>query len=190
MLIITFVTTFVGMALLVALYSMLYGNEYYDLSAMFRYVLITNIVIFLFLAPVYLLFMGDVNTLFFVMALHLALVVYVCHMQLDMMVNPHYALSSTIGGTMGLVGGMLVYSLIIAAITSKSNSIQDTLHRYIILPPVLMYGAMPFAQGIRRMIYTRMYESGSDFLYLSSPSDLQAASNQDDDDEMIIVDDA
>jgi hypothetical protein len=88
------------MAILIATYSMLYGDEYYDFGSMFRYTVITNIVIFLFLIPVYLLFMGNLSSLFFVMALHVALAVYVGSMQLEMMVNPHYAISASIGATL------------------------------------------------------------------------------------------
>jgi hypothetical protein len=153
---------------------MLYGDEYYDLTAMFRYVLITNVVIFLFLAPVYLVYMNDVSSLFFVMALHVALGVYVTLMQLDMMINPHYSISSSIGATFGLVSGMLLYVLIISAVSGPV--VQDSLHRYVILPPVLMYTIIPLGQGIWKMIYTRWYETGSDALYLGSPSELQDTS--------------
>ena len=65
------------MAILIATYSMLYGDEYYDFGAMFRYTVMTNVVIFLFLIPVYLVFMSDLSSLFFVMALHVALAVYI-----------------------------------------------------------------------------------------------------------------
>lgn len=104
------------MAILIATYSMFYGDEYYDFGMMFRYVVMTNMVIFLFLIPVYLFFMGNIANLFFVMALHIALSVYVCLMQLDMMANPHYAISSSIGATLGLVWAMLVYSMTIAIV--------------------------------------------------------------------------
>ncbi|USN56483.1 MAG: hypothetical protein H6766_05575 [Candidatus Peribacteria bacterium] len=174
----TLISTFVGMAILIATYSMLYGDEYYDFGSMFRYTVMTNIVIFIFLIPVYLVFMSDLGSLFFVMALHVALAVYVGSMQLEMMVNPHYSISASIGATLGLVWAMLIYGVIIAAVSR--SPVQDNLHRYIIWPPILMYGLIPLGIGVRRAIYTRMYESGSDSLYLASPSELaQAATAQD-----------
>lgn len=185
LLIVTLISTFVGMAILIATYSMLYGDEYYDFGSMFRYIIMTNVVIFIFLVPVYLFFMGDLGSLFFIMALHVAIAVYVWSMQLEMMVNPHYAISASIGATFGLVLAMMVYGVIIAAVSQ--SPVQDNLHWYIILPPILMYGLIPLGIGLWRSIYTKMYESGSDSLYLASPSELaQQASTQEsiEDDEI------
>jgi hypothetical protein len=70
---------------------------------------------------------------------------------------------------------MLLYGVIIALVSS--SPLQDNLHWYIVLPPILVYGMMPLGVGIWRAIYTRMYESGSDTLYLASPSELTQAAN-------------
>lgn len=178
-------STFVGVAILITTYSTLFGDEYYDFSAMFRYAIMTNLVVFIFLIPVYLVFMGDMSTLFFVMALHIALAVYVCSMQLEMMTNPHYSISASIGATLGLVVAMLMYAVLISLLSS--GSVQSSLHRYVILPPILVYGMMPLGIGLWKMFYTRLYETGTDTLYLPSPTELAhvaKAKEEDQEDEV------
>ena len=87
MLIIAFITTFIGTASVAGLYNVFYSKDYYDLGSMLRSVMIVNVILFLFFAPIYLLFASNLDSLFFVIAFHIVFSVFLCMCQMEILVN-------------------------------------------------------------------------------------------------------
>jgi len=66
LLIIAFVVTFIGNLLVTGIYNAFYSGRYYNISLMIRTTTIGNVLLFLFFAPLYLLFNGNIDALFFI----------------------------------------------------------------------------------------------------------------------------
>lgn len=187
LLIIAFVVTFVGNILVASLYNAFYSARYRNVGLMFRMTIIANVLLFIFFAPIYLLFNGNIDALFFIIGFHIVFASYLSWCLIEITSNPHYAPSGIIGSTMWVALAMLLFATIMKA--TDNAAIQDKIYLFLLFPPVLGYGAVPLAIGIWDMLYYRFYESGNDFFYIASPSHLIKDIADDDDEEVATVDD-
>jgi hypothetical protein len=141
--------------------------------------------LFIFAAPLYLIFAGDVDILFRVLAYHIIFATFVTTIQIETISNPHYGLSHVLGATLGFALVMVIMAIVVKS--TYLSDFQDKLSVYLLFPPVLSFACIPFAQSLWEIIYRRRYEGGSDFFYTPSPSETLNDSDEEDDD--FIVDD-
>ena len=192
LLIIAFVVTFLWNIVVSALYNAFYSNEYYSFGSLLRMTLVSNIILFLFFAPIYLLFNGNIDALFFAIAFHIIFSVYVAHIQSDSLANPHYAASHVIGATMWVAFAMFIFAIL--SKTADNTTMSDKLYIFLLFPPILAFACVPLAKWIRQMIYYKFYESGNDFYFIPSPSEVLKSLNDvdnpaDSEEEQVVVDD-
>lgn len=76
---------------------MIYTDKYYDMGKMFSLTLLINVILFVLFIPLYGLFSGDTNALFFVLALHIIFAVFVSYTAMEMSTNPNYSAVHLIG---------------------------------------------------------------------------------------------
>ncbi|HKL44152.1 MAG TPA: hypothetical protein VJ892_02655 [Candidatus Absconditabacterales bacterium] len=166
LLLIGFLSSFIGNLSTAGIYGLFFSQRYYNTSKTMGLLLLTNGILFLILAPVYLIFSSDLNTLFIVLGFHIMLSVFLSINQIEIVGNPNYAGSSLIGSTLGFAITILIYSLV-----RKGSSIggtQEKLYLLLLLPSIIGFAIIPLGLGIREKIYYKMYEVGNNGFYTPS----------------------
>ena len=172
LMLIAFVSTLVGSLMTAGLYSMLYSKFYYDSGRMLKLVTLANVMIFIAVTPIYLLFMNDMTSLFFVSALHVFFSIFISYCMMSFATNPNYSGSYLIGNMAGFVGSLLLY----AVATSQAGGVALDQKLYILMlaPSVLSFSVIPLVSGMRNLVYYKFYEMGTNFFYIPSISDVLA----------------
>lgn len=166
LLLIGFLSSFIGNLSIAGIYSMFFNQRYYKTGKTMWLLLLTNWLLFLILAPIYFIFSSDINTLFIVLSFHIMLSTFLSANQSEIVANPNYAASSLIGTTIGFAITMLIYSII-----RKTSTIwwtQEKLYILLLLPPIISFSIIPLWLWIREKIYYRMYEIWSNGFYTPS----------------------
>jgi len=74
------------------------------------------------------------------------------------------------GNTLGFVLAFFLYALIYKM--SWSAEVQQKIYLFMLVPPVVGYGLIPFGSGIREKIYYKFYEMGNNGLYIPSATEV------------------
>jgi len=70
------------------------------------------------------------------------------------------------GNVLGFVLAFLAYCLIYKL--SGTSEVLQKIYLFMLLPPILGYGLIPFGSGIREKIYYKSYELGNNGFYIPS----------------------
>lgn len=100
LLVIAFVVIFVGNLIKASLYSVFWSERYFDMTGMMRTSFLTNMLLFVIAAPLYLIFAGEVDILFRVLAYHIMFATFVTAIQLEQLSQPHYGQSHVLGSAL------------------------------------------------------------------------------------------
>jgi hypothetical protein len=158
MLIIAFLGSMVGNMLVAFVYGMMYGGIYPSVGKLASYALTTNVILFLILAPLYIVVYSSVSSLFMVLGFHTIFSVFITSVMNEASIDSHYSLSSLVGGMLGMSATVLVFILIYKMVilntldisgTATSNQIKIMLS----IPALLTYTFMPLAHTIWQKIY-------------------------------------
>lgn len=136
---------------------------------MFSLLILSNVILFFVLAPVYIVFNSDIEILFLLLAFHVIFSIFISHAMLEFVANPNYAGSALVGTLMGFVFFIFTYSII-----HKFGNLDNEYRLYflMLLPCVLGYTTIPFWNGIWDIIYYKFYEMGNNFFYIPSLSEV------------------
>jgi len=178
LLFIGFISTFIGNIAVAGVYSLFYSRKYHDVTKMFGLLFLTNGILFFILAPVYILFGSQIETLFIILSFHVIFSVFASAAQLEFTSNPNYAGSSLMGNVLGFAFALLIYGLIYK-VTGWSAP-QQKIYLFMILPPLLAYTLVPFGSGIREKIYYKFYELGNNGFYIPSIGEREEEFEEDD----------
>lgn len=103
--------------------------------------------------------------------LYVCLSLFLSFSQIEFVVNPNYAASSLMGNVIGLCVALVVLGGLLG--TSISTNVNDNdPQKLMLLTPLLSFPLMIFGQGIREIIYAKMYENGANPFYLPSRAEL------------------
>ncbi len=166
LLFIGFLSTFIGNIAIGGLYSLFYNRKYYNTNKMFGLLFLTNGILFFFLAPIYIVFASQIDILFLILGFHVLFSVFASAAQIEFSTNPNYSASSFMGTVLGFVLSFLAYALVYKM--SGSAEVQQRIYLFMLLPPILGYGIIPFGAGIREKIYYKFYELGNNGFYIPS----------------------
>ena len=169
------------------LYSAIFSSYYRDVGKWLRASLLSHGLLFVVLAPLYLLFRGDIDALFFVVEVHMLISFFVTFVYGDLLANPHYSVQHVLGGTLGLAVAIMVFAVILK--TTQNSTLQDQLYIFLLFPSVISLTLLPLVQSMRQILYYGLYESGSDMLYVPSPSERQTM-DEDSTDDALFIDDS
>ena len=178
LLFIGFISTFIGNIAVAGVYSLFYSNKYYDVTKMFGLLFLTNGILFFILAPVYLMFGSQIDTLFVILGFHVIFSIFASAAQIEFTSNPNYAGSSLMGNILWFAVSLLIYGLIYKL--SGWSAPQQKIYLFMILPPILWYTLTPFGAGIREKIYYKFYELGNNGFYIPSVSEREDELTQED----------
>jgi hypothetical protein len=81
-------------------YSVFFSKKYYDSSKMFGFLLLTNALLLLILAPIYIVFSKDIGTLFLLLGFHVMFSIFISANQMDFLSNPNYSGSALMGNVL------------------------------------------------------------------------------------------
>ncbi len=185
LLFIGFISTFIGNIAVAGVYSLFYSKKYYDVTKMFGLLFLTNGILFFILAPVYILFGSQIDTLFVILWFHVMFSVFASAAQIEFTSNPNYAGSALMGNVLWFAFALLIYGLIYKL--SWWSAPQQKIYLFMILPPVLGYTLVPFGSGIREKIYYKFYELGNNGFYIPSLSEREDEMEEDSKSEEVNV---
>ena len=176
MLVIAFLSSMVGNMLIALLYGLVYGGVYPSVGKLMTYALIANVMLFLVLAPLYAIVYTSVSSLFMVLGFHTIFSVFVTSVMNETSIDSHYALSSLIGGMLGIATVVLIFMLVFKVlilntidITGKASTSQIQI--MLSLPALISYSLIPLVIAIWQKIYSWLYDMWSNFLYAGSRGD-------------------
>jgi len=176
LLFIGFLASFIGNISIGGIYNLFYNKKYYNTSKMFWLLLLTNGILFFVLAPIYIIFAGEIEILFLILGFHVLFSVFVSASQIEFSTNPNYSASAFMGNILWFALAFLAYCLIYKM--SGSSEIQQKIYLFMLLPPVLGYTLIPFWAGIREKIYYKFYELGNNGFYIPSVADVDEEERQ------------
>ena len=165
LMVIAFLGTFIGNIIIAWVLNLVYTTKYYDMSKMFTVTLLMNILLFLFFIPIYLLFIGNLTTLFMILAMHVLLTVFLCYIGIEATTNPNYAASHMVWWAWGLAVAIFCFALASKVLNTTGSQQVGML---LSLPPVLAYFFIPLFQSIREKVYYKFYSMWNNFLYIPS----------------------
>jgi hypothetical protein len=186
-LLIWFLSSFIWNIAIAWIYNLFFNERYFKTAKTMWILLLTNAILFMFFAPIYLIYAWEINTLFILLWFHIMFSVFLSTQQMEIVANPNYWSSALIWTTLGFVITILLYSLV-----RKSSSMwgtQNKLYLLLLVPPVISFGIMPLWAWIWERIYYKMYEVWNNWFYnppleeISRKDDeLQAATINENDD--------
>ncbi len=186
MLFIGFLITVIGNIIVAALYNVFYSQVYYHSTKMIALLLLTNGILFIILAPIYIAFFVHAEILFFVLWFHILFSIFLSSSQMEFFVHPNYSSSNIIGNTFGFAMCLLIYGLVYRSwLSHGSQSAQQAVYLLMLLPSILWFTLMPLCLWLWQKIYYRFYEIGNNGLYIPSLADRteQDVSDEDTDDD-------
>lgn len=167
-LLIWFLSSFIWNLSIAWIYSLFFSERYFKTAKTIWILLLTNWIIFIFLAPIYLSYWSDTKTLFTVLWLHIIFSAFISSQQIENTSNPNYWASALIWNTLWFVVAILIYILI-----EKSSTItgaQNETYIKLLVPPIVWFAIMPLWLWIREKIYHKMYEMWNDWFYTAPTS--------------------
>ncbi len=165
-----FLGTFIWNISIAGIYNLFFPKKYYDWSKTFWLLLLTNALLFFILAPLYFIFISQIEALFLILGFHIMFSVFVSACQVEFTANPNYSGSSFMWNILWFVASFLIFSIIYKGFTSWWG---DQAYLVMLLPSVLAYAMIPFGAGIREKIYYKLYEMWNNAFYIPSISEIE-----------------
>jgi len=175
MLVIAFLSSMVGNMLIALLYGLMYGGVYPSVGKLMTYALIANVMLFIILAPLYAIVYESVSSLFMVLWFHTIFSVFVTSVMNETSIDSHYALSSLVGGMIGMASVVLIFMLVFKVLILNKIDVTwvttSQIKIMLSLPALIAYSLIPLILAIWQKIYSWLYDMGSNFLYAGSRDD-------------------
>jgi hypothetical protein len=173
---IAFIASLSGNAIVAMVYNLLYTGKYYDMSKMISLISVSQIIIFFIMAPIYMLFRDSILGLFIIVAFHIIFGVFISYSQMEFTTNPNYSASNLIGWVVGFCITLLVflsfYKSFGAAEFGLDNASTQKIKMLIAIPPLLSYTLIPLCYCLWEKLYYKFYEMGNNFFFIPSLSEV------------------
>ena len=180
LLLIAFISTFIGNTLNTLTYNIFFGSKYYDAGKTFSLIIISNAILLFFFAPLYMIFSDNIQSMFIILGVHVLLAICLSASLQEFVTNPHYSGSHLIGTLLGLSVTIFVFGLVIKNVDLSTSWIEKIL---LSMPAFLWYIFIPLFHTIREKIYYKFYEMGNNFMYIPSLEEIIVSSQEDQDTE-------
>ncbi len=181
-LIIAFIWSLIWNLIILLVYNLLFSDKYYDLGKMIWLVAITNILMLFIIAPLYIVFYNNVETLYFILAFHILFGVFISYNLMEISTNPNYAGVHIVGTTIALSISVLIFSFFYKWADPASSGLELLL----IVPPIIWFLLTPIIHWLREKVYYKFYEMWNNFLYI--PSVEEVLVDQEEEEEINIDD--
>ncbi len=164
LLLVSFVTTFIGNTMIMWAYNLFFSERYYDFSKMFGMVLLTNAILFFLFIFIYVMWDIRDNSILMILAFHLLLSIFISYNIIEFLPNPQYSTSSFVGNTIWFAFAIVIYLIVYNTTKLSADSVK--MYHLMLWPAILAYTLIPLSQWIRQNIYRWFYEKWNDFFYL------------------------
>lgn len=175
-LLIAFISSISGNALIAMVYNLLYGSKYYDMSKMMSLIATSQIIIFFIMAPTYMLFWDSILGLFIIVAFHIIFGVFISYSLMEFTTNPNYSGSNLMGWVIGFCLTLLIFLAFYKSFGSAEFGLDNTSNQriklLIAIPPLLSYTIIPLFYCLWEKLYYKFYEMGNNFFFIPSLSDV------------------
>lgn len=184
-LVIGFVSVFLWSVCIAWAYSMFFWEIYYDFGMMISKSLAINLAVFFMFTPLYLMAMKNPSLLIWVLAFHIAFSVFITQNVIEFVWTINYSASHLIWNTLWLTSVILVFWVLYVVFSTQTITTEDwtvstnnLLPILIALPPFLSYTLMPMMHWIWSALYYKIYEWGSNFMYIPSVNEVVVDSEE------------
>ncbi len=172
------IVTLIGTGMISWILNIVFWSDYYDFGKMFWFSILTNGLLLVLFAPVYLSLSGDIHILLLILAFHIIFWFFVSYSLIEFTTNPNYAWSSLIGTLIGFAITMMIYLLMY-----KSTLWWDPgekIYYLMLLPLIIGYTIIPLSHGIWSGIYAGIVGWWSNPLYIPSSNEITKTQEIDD----------
>ena len=170
-LILWFVIAFGWNLVLMVIYTFLFSWKYSDIGKTVGLLLLTNGILAIGIAVVFLMFKDLPNASIVVFVLYVCLATFVSSCQIEFVVNPNYSASSLMGCCLWFCISIMALSWMLAP-SLQSNVNTDWAKTLMLLTPLLSFPLMILWQGIWDIVYGKIYENWANPFYLPSRAEL------------------
>lgn len=160
-----FIIQFVWAFALALMYNIFFSKRYYNFGKMIWLIFASSIIFFLFFILIYILF-EDINSLYFILWLHIIFWLYISLNLMDFLSQPNYSASSLLWNTLGCIIAIVVYLLI-------TQNLDLSYLLTSMLAVILSYTLMIFWAWLWDAIYYKFYEWWNNPFYLPSLNELR-----------------
>lgn len=165
-----FVVTFFGSLLVLVFYSMFFSNKYTQIRKTTGLLLLTNTILFVMMMVFFVVFQKLSGSEVVLFALYVSIAVFLSFSQIEFVVNPNYASSALSGSTIGFALALIVMGVLwLGAQASVDHSAPYML---VWMSTLIVFPLMIFGQGMRDIVYYKIYETGANPFYIPSPAEL------------------
>ena len=166
-----FVIAFVWNLVLMVIYTFFFSGKYTDVGKTVGLLLLTNGILSVGIAVVFLMFKDLPNASIVVFVLYVCLATFVSSCQIEFVVNPNYSASALMWCCLGFCVSIMVLSALLGP-SLQSNVNTDSAKTLMLLTPLLAFPLMILWQGLWDVVYGKIYETGSNPFYLPSRAEL------------------
>ena len=166
-----FVIAFVWNLVLMVIYTFFFSGKYTDVGKTVGLLLLTNGILSVGIAVVFLMFKDLPNASIVVFVLYVCLATFVSACQIEFVVNPNYSASSLMWCCLGFCVSIMVLSALLGP-SLQSNVNTDSAKTLMLLTPLLAFPLMILGQGLWDVVYGKIYETGANPFYLPSRAEL------------------
>ncbi|PZM86599.1 MAG: hypothetical protein DLD55_05255 [candidate division SR1 bacterium] len=165
-----FLVTFLGNLILITLYGVFFSQKYTKIGKTIGLLLLTNSILFAGMIALFLLLQPIPSSEVLLFVVYVCLSLFISFSQMEFVVNPNYSASTLMGNTLGLCIALIVFGLI--WVPTYDNPDKSSPYMLIWQSTLIAFPLMIFGQGIREIVYAKIYESGSNPFYLASKAEL------------------
>lgn len=166
-----FLVSFVGNLLLITAYGFFFSQKYLQIWKTIWLLLLTNAILSVGMVALFLIFQSTQNAPVVLFVLYVALSLFLSFSQIEFVVNPNYAASALMGNALGLcIVFIVLWGFWSSSLATNVNT--NDAQKLMLLTPLLSFPLMIFGQGLREIIYVKMYENGANPFYLASKAEL------------------
>lgn len=165
LIVIAFLATLIGNIMTTWIYSLLFGQKYYDFSKMIYLVSVNNIILFFLFAPIYIIYYNRIEVLFMVLWFHIFFSVFLSNVSLDISSNPNYAGVALIGSAAGLSLSLVLFGVLFKTVDLSQGGAEKII---LIAPCIIAYIVIPLVASIWEKLYYGFYQVWNNFLYIPS----------------------
>lgn len=176
LILITFLWMWFANIVIAWIYNMLMWDKYYDMKKMFNFVMISNLLIFFLIFPLYLIFYSQIDVLFMIVSFQIFLSAFVSLNAIEMTTNPNYCTVHLIWNTIWFVLWIVIFCWIFRFTDYNS---WEAVYVLLMAPPIISFSIIPLFHWIWESIYYYFYSIWNNFLYVPSISEIVVDEDED-----------
>ena len=179
LLVIWFITWIVWSTLTSIITWLVEWEKYPSIITLIKLSFVPNIILFLVIAPAYLVRNNDIIGWYAILSIHTVLSIFIAQTMIDISSQPTYSASSLMGSSLWLGIYILIFSVLFKMFSAQWSQVASdasTLQILLSIPPLLAYTLIPFVSWLWTKIY---FVIGTDLFYTATYAERMVSQSQD-----------